>query len=58
MDTAITIRTLVIKEGMAYAQAGGGIVFDSVPETEYQETLHKASALIRAIEAAEANRQK
>ena len=55
MDTAITIRTLVIKDGVAYAQAGGGIVFDSNPEAEYQETLHKASALIRAIEEAEAN---
>ncbi|MCH8206491.1 MAG: anthranilate synthase component I [Chloroflexi bacterium] len=53
MDTAITIRTLVIKDGVAYAQAGGGIVFDSTPEGEYQETLHKASALIRAIEEAE-----
>ena len=55
MDTAITIRTLVIKDGMAYAQAGGGIVFDSTPEEEYQETLHKASALLRAMEEAEAN---
>lgn len=55
MDTAITIRTLVIKDGVAYAQAGGGIVFDSTPEAEYQEILHKASALIRAIEEAEAN---
>ena len=55
MDTAMTIRTLVIKNGVAYAQAGGGIVFDSTPEAEYQETLHKASALIRAIEEAEAN---
>ena len=55
MDTAITIRTLVIKDGMAYAQAGGGIVFDSTPEEEYQETLDKASALLRAMEEAEAN---
>ena len=54
MDTAITIRTLVIKDGMAYAQAGGGIVADSSPSREYQETLHKASALLRAIEQAEA----
>jgi anthranilate synthase component 1 len=54
MDTAITIRTLVIKDGVAYAQAGGGIVFDSTPEAEYQETLHKASALMRAIDEAEA----
>ena len=55
MDTAITIRTLVIKDGMAYAQAGGGIVFDSTPEEEYQETLDKASALLRAMKEAEAN---
>jgi anthranilate synthase component 1 len=55
MDTAITIRTLLVKDGVAYAQAGGGIVFDSVPETEYYETIHKASALMRAIDEAEAN---
>ena len=53
MDTAITIRTLVIKDGMAYIQAGGGIVYDSVPESEYEETMHKASAVLRAIEQAE-----
>ena len=53
MDTAITIRTLVIKDGMAYIQAGGGIVYDSVPESEYEETVHKASAVLRAIEQAE-----
>ena len=55
MDTAIAIRTLVVKDGVAYAQAGGGIVFDSVPETEFEETLHKASAALRAIDEAEAN---
>ena len=54
MDTAITIRTLVIKDGVAYTQAGAGIVFDSVPEREYEETLHKASAVLRAIDEAEA----
>jgi len=53
MDTAIAIRTLVLKDGVAYVQAGGGIVYDSVPETEYQETVHKAGALMRAIQAAE-----
>ena len=53
MDTAITIRTLVVKDGMAYTQAGGGIVCDSVPEREYEETVHKASAVLRAIEEAE-----
>ena len=53
MDAAITIRTIVMREGMAYVQAGGGIVADSVPEAEYQETWHKASALLRAIDRAE-----
>lgn len=53
MDTAITIRTMVIKNGTAYIQAGGGIVADSIPESEYQETLHKARAALRALEEAE-----
>jgi len=53
MDTAITIRTMVLKDGVAYIQAGGGIVADSVPEREYQETLQKAQAVLRAIEEAE-----
>jgi anthranilate synthase component 1 len=52
MDTCITIRTIVIKDKVAYVQAGGGIVADSVPEGEYQETLNKAQALLRAIEMA------
>jgi anthranilate synthase component 1 len=53
MDTAITIRTLVVKDGVAYVQAGGGIVYDSKPALEYEETEHKASAVLRAIERAE-----
>lgn len=53
LDTAITIRTIVIKDGMAHAQAGAGIVADSEPEREYDETMNKASALLRAIEMAE-----
>jgi anthranilate synthase component 1 len=53
MDTAIAIRTMVLKDGVAHVQAGGGIVYDSVPETEYMETVHKAGALMRAIQAAE-----
>jgi anthranilate synthase component 1 len=53
MDTAIAIRTMVISRGIAHVQAGGGIVADSIPEIEYQETLHKATALLRAIEEAE-----
>jgi anthranilate synthase component 1 len=53
LDTAITIRTIVMKDGIAHIQAGGGIVYDSVPEAEYQETLNKARALLRAIDQAE-----
>ncbi|MDP7620295.1 MAG: anthranilate synthase component I family protein, partial [Dehalococcoidia bacterium] len=53
MDTAITIRTLVVKDGVAYVQAGGGIVYDSKPAMEFEETEHKASAVLRAIERAE-----
>ena len=54
MDTAIAIRTMVIKDGVAYAQAGGGVVYDSKPDMEYQETLDKASACLSAIDQAEA----
>ncbi len=54
LDTAITIRTIVMKDGVAYAQAAGGVVYDSVPELEYMETQNKARALLRAIEQAEA----
>ena len=50
MDTCIALRTLTVKGDMAYLQAGGGVVADSVPEKEYQETLNKAQALMRAIE--------
>ena len=53
MDTCITIRTLVIKGGIAYIQAGGGIVADSNPAAEYQETVNKAKAMMRAVEMAE-----
>ena len=52
-DTAITIRTAVIKDGTAYVQAGGGVVADSVPENEYYETVSKAWALLTAIEMAQ-----
>lgn len=54
MDTAIAIRTAVIKDGVMYVQAGAGIVADSVPESEWQETLSKARALMRAAEVATA----
>lgn len=53
MDLAITIRTGVLKDGILYAQAGAGIVADSVPEMEWQETENKARAVIRAAELAE-----
>lgn len=53
VDTAITIRTIVVKNGMAYAQAGGGVVADSDPEREYEETLNKAAALLKAMDIAE-----
>ncbi len=53
LDTCIIIRTIVIKGNQAYIQAGAGIVADSVPEKEYQETINKARALIKAIEMAE-----
>jgi len=52
MDLAIAIRTAVIKDGMLYAQAGAGIVADSVPDNEWMETLNKARAVIRAAELA------
>ena len=48
MDTAITIRTVVVKDDTAYVQAGAGIVADSNPGLEYEETLNKARALLRA----------
>lgn len=49
MDTSIVIRTFVVRNGQAYVQAGGGIVIDSQPEPEYQETIAKAKGLIRAL---------
>ena len=48
MDTAITIRTLVATGGTAYVQAGAGIVADSDPSREYEETISKARALLKA----------
>ncbi|MFC6713962.1 anthranilate synthase component I [Branchiibius cervicis] len=52
MDMAIAIRTAVIKDGVAHVQAGAGIVADSVPESEYQETINKAAAALRAVATA------
>lgn len=53
MDLAIAIRTLVVRDGKIHLQAGAGIVADSVPAMEYEETVNKAMAVIKAVEAAE-----
>ena len=52
LDSCIAIRTMLMRKNKAYVQAGAGIVADSVPESEYQECLNKAQALIRAVELA------
>ncbi|MGA9140401.1 MAG: anthranilate synthase component I [Methanocella sp.] len=52
MDMAIAIRTILLKDGKAYVQAGAGIVMDSEPEKEYVESMNKGAAMIRALEAA------
>ena len=48
MDTCISLRTGLVKDGKLIIQAGGGIVYDSIPENEYQETINKAKALMAA----------
>jgi len=53
MDTCIAIRTLVLENGIAKVQAGAGIVADSVPASEFDETVNKAKVLMRAIDIAE-----
>jgi anthranilate synthase component 1 len=53
MDLAIAIRTAVVKDGQLHVQAGAGIVADSNPESEWQETQNKARAVLRAAELAE-----
>jgi anthranilate synthase component 1 len=53
LDTCIALRTAVLKDGTLHVQAGGGVVADSDPEAEYQETLNKAAALFRAAEQAQ-----
>ena len=52
MDTCIVLRTALVKDGVMYVQAGGGVVADSQPEAEYQETVNKARALMAAAEEA------
>lgn len=53
MDMAIAIRTILLKDGKAHIQAGAGIIFDSIPEREWEECRAKASAVMRAVELAE-----
>jgi anthranilate synthase component 1 len=53
LDSCIAIRTVCAKDGRAYIQAGAGIVADSVPESEYVETVNKARAMLQAVEMAE-----
>jgi anthranilate synthase component 1 len=53
LDTCITIRTIVMKGRTAFIQAGAGLVFDSVPENEYQECMNKSKGMVRALEIAE-----
>ncbi len=53
MDTCILIRTMLVKDGTAYLQAGAGIVYDSDPEREFEETVNKAKALFKAVDFAE-----
>jgi len=53
LDMAITLRTVVVAEGVAYVQAGAGVVADSRPEREFEETLEKAGAMFKAVEMAE-----
>ena len=53
IEVCITLRTLLIKDGIASVQSGGGIVFDSIPELEFDEHLYKAQAVLKAIETAE-----
>ncbi len=52
MDTCIALRTAVVKDGVMYVQAGGGIVYDSSPDGEFQESVNKAKALVRAAQEA------
>jgi len=56
LDSCIALRTMVIKNGVAYIQAGGGIVADSTPIGEFEESINKSKALVRALEAAHAKK--
>ena len=52
MDFCITIRTLIVRNGRVYLQVGAGIVADSIPANEYEETVAKGKALVKALEMA------
>ncbi|SJM90236.1 Anthranilate synthase component 1 [Crenothrix polyspora] len=54
LDTAIAIRTAIIKDGLLHIQAGAGIVYDSIPQSEWDETMNKGRAIFRAVSMAEA----
>ncbi|MGH9731607.1 MAG: anthranilate synthase component I family protein, partial [Candidatus Acidiferrales bacterium] len=58
LDSCIGLRTLVAQDGKIHIQAGGGVVADSVPEKEYQETVNKARALVVAVEIAHQGKQR
>ena len=57
LDSCINIRSVVMKDDKAFIQAGAGIVADSVPETEYEECMNKAKAVMRAIQTAKENKK-
>jgi anthranilate synthase component 1 len=53
MDMCIALRTLVLQDGRAYIQAGCGVVYDSIPSAEYEETVNKARGMVKAVEMAD-----
>jgi len=57
LDTAIHIRTVVVKDGVAHLQAGGGTVADAQPAYEYEESVNKAKAVFKAVELAVSQRE-
>jgi anthranilate synthase component 1 len=57
LDSCIALRTMVMKNGVAHVQAGGGIVADSTPQGEYQESVNKSKALLTALERAHRGNQ-